>query len=434
MIPLKKSCDYSTDRIDSSLVSLDNFITTDNLLQNKQGVTKAIGLPPQGKNMPKYSKGDILVANIRPYLKKIWFASNEGGCSADVLVYKVNKDFDPKFIYYAMFRDDFFIHTMKGSKGTKMPRGDKNQMMEFLIPDFSITTQKKIASILSSLDAKIELNNRINSELEAMAKTLYDYWFVQFDFPNEQGKPYKSSGGKMVYSPELKREIPEGWVVKEINDCVELIIDHRGKTPKKLGGNWSKDKDGIIALSAKIVKGGKLNNLEQANRVSEELYNKWMPIKLQNGDILMTSEAPAGEFYFIQDFTKYCLSQRLFALRANQELLFPTYFYYELSKGHGYSQILGSLSGSTVFGIRQDVLRTVKVVVPERSLQEKFNKVVLPQLREIKQLEKQNLQLSSLRDWLLPMLMNGQVTVKEAEERIEQVSMAAEAGEEYKGK
>ena len=138
-----------------------------------------------------------------------------------------------------------------------------------------------------------------------------------------------------------------------------------------------------------------------------------MPKKLQNGDILMTSEAPAGEFYFIHDFTEYCLSQRLFALRANQSLLIPSYFYYELSKGHGYSQIQGSLSGSTVFGIRQDVLRTIKVVVPNFEMQERFNKIVLPQMRQIKQLENQNQQLTALRDWLLPMLMNGQIRVGE---------------------
>ena len=101
----------------------------------------------------------------------------------------------------------------------------------------SLTEQQKIAAVLSALDSKIELNNRINAELEAMAKTLYDYWFVQFDFPNEAGKPYKTSGGKMVWNAELKREIPDGWEVEKLNDVVELILDHRGKTPLKLGGD-----------------------------------------------------------------------------------------------------------------------------------------------------------------------------------------------------
>jgi type I restriction enzyme S subunit len=215
----------------------------------------------------------------------------------------------------------------------------------------------------------------------------------------------------MVYNEELKRDIPEGWEVKEVEDVIDRIIDHRGKTPKKLGGDWSNEDDSIIALSAKIVKGGKLRNLDQANRVNRELYDKWMSEKLIDGDVLMTSEAPAGEFYFMYGMTEYCLSQRLFALRANPSIVLPSYFYYELSSGYGYYQIMGSLSGSTVFGIRQDVLRTIKVVVPERGIQTRFDSIVLPQLKKIKEIEKENAKLTELRDWLLPMLMNGQVTV-----------------------
>jgi type I restriction enzyme S subunit len=385
--------------------------------------------------MPGYSSANILVGNIRPYLKKIWFADRESGCSADVLVFNVNKFHYPKFIYYTLFRDDFFDHMMKGSKGTKMPRGDKKQILDFLIPDFEFDKQQKIAKVLSDLDAKIELNNKINIELEAMAKTLYDYWFVQFDFPDPEtssgqvGKPYKTSGGKMVYNVELKREIPEGWEVKELNECIELILDHRGKTPLKLGGDWTMDEDGIIALSAKVVKGGKLVNIDKANRVSQKMYDKWMAIKLIDGDILMTSEAPAGEFYFIQGKTDYCMSQRLFGIRSKQSIVIPSYLYYELSKGHGYSQILGSLSGSTVFGIRQDVLRTIKVVVPNLEIQKRFNQIVLPQLKEIKKMDEQNQQLALLRDWLVPMLMNGQVSAGDVEEEL---GMVAEPNEIYK--
>ncbi|AMO70067.1 type I restriction/modification specificity protein [gamma proteobacterium BDW918] len=194
---------------------------------------------------------------------------------------------------------------------------------------------------------------------------------------------------------------------------METILDHRGKTPKKLGGNWTDSENGVIALSAKLVKGGKLRNLEKANKVDRALFDKWMSAKLKDGDILMTSEAPAGEFYFIHGKTDYCMSQRLFAIRANQRLLVPSYLYYELSKGHGYSQILGSLSGSTVFGIRQDVLRTIKVVIPDFNLQQRFDESVLPQLTQIKNFDQENVELEKLRDWLLPMLMNGQVTVKD---------------------
>ena len=446
LIPLKRVCKYSSERIERENVTLDNFVTTDNLLQNKLGITAALSLPPQETNLPKFNDENILVGNIRPYLKKIWFADRTGGCSTDVLVFEVKKSFHPKYVYYAMFRDDFFSHAMKGSKGTKMPRGDKNQLLEFLIPDYDISTQKQIASVLSNLDSKIELNNRINRELEQMAKLLYDYWFVQFEFPvggnfspnlgemSAGQRGYKSSGGKMVWNKELKREIPEGWEVDTLNNSIETIIDHRGKTPTKLGGDWLQKGDGITALSAKIVKGGKLLNLNQANKVSFELFEKWMPEKLKEGDILMTSEAPLGEFYYILDKTDYCLSQRLFAIRAKKSKVLPIYLYFELSKGHGYSQILGGQSGSTVFGIRQDELRKIKVLRPELTLQKNFDKIVTPLFRLIRKDESENHHLTTLRDWLLPMLMNGQVRVGEAGKKEYQpdegeMDLAAELGD-----
>ncbi len=241
VVKLKDAVDYAEDRMDIDSVTLENFVTTDNLLQNKLGLTTAVNLPPQDGSIPSFSSDNILVANIRPYLKKIWFSDRNGGCSADVLVFKVRNKYDPKFVYYGMYRDDFFHHMMRGSKGTKMPRGDKNQIMEFTLPDLGKHTQKKIAAVLSALDVKIELNNRINDELEAMAKILYDYWFVQFDFPisKEQakamrkteltGKPYKSSGGKMVYNKTLKKEIPEWWEVYSLSKLLRYNYSSIGK-------------------------------------------------------------------------------------------------------------------------------------------------------------------------------------------------------------
>ena len=365
------------------------------------------------------------------------------------------KDFKgnyPRYIYYLI--KTLGLNDYKSGSG--VPTMNRNHLHPIKVRAFlDFDEQQKIAKVLSDLDAKIELNNRINSELEAMAKMLYDYWFVQFDFPyspplegcpqdglgtstplSVTGKPYKTSGGKMVWNEELKREIPEGWEVQPLNKVIETILDHRGKTPKKLGSDWTDDENGIIALSAKIVKGGKLNNLRQANKVSKELYDKWMPTKLIDGDILMTSEAPAGEFYFIQGKTDYCMSQRLFGIRANQLKMVPSYLYYELSKGNGYSQIMGSLSGSTVFGIRQDVLRKILVVIPNLEIQKEFNKIALPQLKQIKQMDEQNQELASLRDWLLPMLMNGQVSVGDVvalrQTQDDKLGMVAEERAEYK--
>ncbi len=164
-IKLKNVVIYSKLRSNYKDLNLETYITTDNLLQNKLGVKIANGLPPNGDSFPKYKNGNILVSNIRPYLKKIWFANRIGICSSDVLTFETQTGFSSKFVYYNLFQDVFFEHMMKGAKGTKMPRGEKSQILEFEMPDFSLSVQEKIAEFLSSIDSKIELNNKINDNL-----------------------------------------------------------------------------------------------------------------------------------------------------------------------------------------------------------------------------------------------------------------------------
>ena len=166
-----------------------------------------------------------------------------------------------------------------------------------------------------------------------------------------------------------------------------------------------------MALSAKLVKNNTLNNLDNANWVTPEMYKKWMPEELTDGDILMTSEAPLGEFYYVKGFAKYCLSQRLFAIRANASICKPAYLFMYLSNGEGYQQIIGKQSGSTVFGIRQDELRKVKIILPPYDIQKQFAQIADPIFLLIRNNETETLQLMQQRDWLLPMLMNGQATV-----------------------
>jgi len=380
----------------------------------------------------KPRKNDVLIAKDGSYLKHVFVTENE----RDEVILSSIGILRPNLNLINPYYLKYFLHSASVKKtvskkyvsGSALPRIILKNFGEIEIISKSLLAQQKIAAVLSALDDKIELNNQINTELEAMAKTLYDYWFVQFDFPNNDGKPYKSSGGKMVYNEVLKREIPKGWEVKKLSECIEKIIDYRGRTPKKLESDWSEKKDDIIALSAKHVKGGKLVNLEAANRVDGNLYSKWMKEELKEGDILMTSEAPCGEFFYLIGDTKYCLSQRLFAMRANSEIIHHSCLYFELSAGNGYSQIMGKVSGSTVFGIRQDELRTVNVLVPAKELQQSFEEKVIPIYQKIRINEKQNQELAQLRDWLLPMLMNGQVTVGEVEEKM---GMVAEEQSEY---
>lgn len=161
---LSEICSFRKGKIDVAELTTKTYISTENMLPNKCGITYASSLPTVALTQ-EYKIGDILVSNIRPYFKKIWKADRNGGCSNDVLVFEANADVDKDFLYYILANDAFFNYSMATSKGTKMPRGDKVAIMQYEVPRFDLLTQKKIASILKSIDDKIELNNKINNNL-----------------------------------------------------------------------------------------------------------------------------------------------------------------------------------------------------------------------------------------------------------------------------
>ena len=165
-------------------------------------------------------------------------------------------------------------------------------------------------------------------------------------------------------------KLPKGWQVKRLNSIILDIIDYRGKTPKKLGGSWSES--GIIALSAMNVKQGELVKLKKAKFVNDELYRKWMKSEVAKGDILMTSEAPLGETYLVPDNRKICLSQRLFCIRANPNLILPEFLFYFFNTPISRKQIDLKATGTTVLGIRQPDLREIPVIVPPLPTQRKI--------------------------------------------------------------
>jgi type I restriction enzyme S subunit len=176
---------------------------------------------------------DILYGKLRPYFQKVYYSTFKGVCSTDIFVVKSKNVVHPKYLFYLLASDEFTALANQGSTGTRMPRADWKHLAstEWDIPD--LPTQTAIAEILSSLDDKIELNNKINQELETLAQTLFKQWFIDFEFPNENGEPYKSSGGEMVDS-ELG-EIPKGWEVGKIGDYIKFI---KGKKPIEVFEVW----------------------------------------------------------------------------------------------------------------------------------------------------------------------------------------------------
>jgi type I restriction enzyme S subunit len=266
------------------------------------------------------------------------------------------------------------------------------------LPDSN--TFESIVKFYKSINAKIELNNRINTELEAMAKTLYDYWFVQFDFPNEEGKPYKSSGGKMVWDEKLKREIPEGWEVKLVNDLLSK------ETPAKKIPSSEYLEEGlfpIIDQSTDFIAG--YTNDQKC------IIDCNVP-RIVFGDHTRILKLINFDFARGADGTQVLLTNDK---RNPQHLFYHSLLKIDLSN-YGYARHFKFLKDS-------------KIILPKEDIANKYEVIVTSFFENVKSNFLQNKQLASLRDWLLPMLMNGQVSVGDVEE---QLGMVAEQREEYK--
>ena len=374
---LSDIAEFVTDKISSSSISLDSYVTTDSLLHNKRGRELAQNLPPMQCALTNYKKGDVLVANIRPYLKKVWFADSEGGCSSDVLAFRAKNGHCSSYLYTVLMQDAFFDYAMSGAKGSKMPRGDKDQIMRYELPTFTPVEEETIGNMVVDIMSKININRQINDNLEAMAKQLYDYWFVQFDFPNEEGKPYKSSGGAMVWNEKLKREIPQGW---DFCFLENLLTIKNGRDHKHLA-------DGIYPVYGS---GGEMR------KASEYLYDGesvLMPRKGSLNNIMYVNEA----FWTVD-----------------------TMFYSEMKQSNCAKYIYYTIkdidftrwdSGTGVPSMTSSTLYSIKLVKPQSEILKKFDEVISPLFEHMKQISEQNSVLTKQRDELIPLLMNGQASI-----------------------
>ncbi len=340
----------------------------------------------------------------------------------------VDENINSKYLFYLLTQRNIteYLHTIGMNAVSSYPSISPNDIgnLKFRVPN--LNTQKSIAKVLSDLDAKIELNNKINQELEAMAKTLYDYWFVQFDFPaNLQdstlsgAEGYKSSGGKMVYNEELKREIPEAWEVNSINKFV------------KVGSGFSFKSDSFYKkgdyriITIKNVQDGYMD-------LSKTDYINHLPVGLPEhcllnpGDILMSLTGNVGRMCLV--FNNNCLlNQRVGKLIGENEDI--NFIYFLLNRPEERVTLENIATGSSQKNLSPVDAVKRKFTTPNKETLINFNGAINPIIERIVQGQIENQKLTELKDWLLPMLMNGQVTVGEAEEKL---SMAAEPQAEYK--
>ena len=394
---LNDIAEFVTDKISSSSISLDRYVTTDSLLQNRRGREIAHNLPPVPCALTHYKQGDVLVANIRPYLKKVWYADSEGGCSSDVLVFRAKNGHCPSFLYTVLMQDAFFDHAMSGAKGSKMPRGDKDQIMRYELPTFTPTEEENIGNMMVDIMSKIKVNRQINDNLEAMAKQLYDYWFVQFDFPNEEGKPYKSSGGAMVYNEKLKREIPKGWHCGTLLDIAEYTNGLACQKYRPIDNN----KLPVI----------KIKEMHDGLSADTEWVRADIPddVKVFDGDVLFSWSASLEVILWA--YGNGGLNQHIFKVTSKNG--YPRSFYfYQLIHYVGVFKQMAEARKTTMGHITQDHLRQSTIALPPNvDIANKFEEKLCPIFDEIVKNNQEIMALTKQRDELLPLLMNGQASV-----------------------
>ncbi|MCQ2274940.1 MAG: restriction endonuclease subunit S [Bacteroidales bacterium] len=344
---------------------------------------------------PIYISGELL-ENNEPLL-----------CSNFCSAIRLKKDWNPRYVYYylRLIHKEGLFFNFEG-KTSGIHNLDMDAAFKAIdIPEISYPEQEQVAKILSSLDRKIALNRKINAELEQMAKELYDYWFVQFDFPNAEGKPYKSSGGKMVYNPQLKRDIPEGWEVKKIEDCTAILKDGTHNPPKRI-------KNGVPLLTGQMF-GLDFLDYTKATFVSlddyKQIHSTYHP---QNSDFVMTKIGTVGKINYLTNndlpITIHCNSAILRFIPEMHGLF--TYYYL---KSELFQLRLNAVLGQSIQEFAGlDVIGSILIETPPSRIIGNFNKMLDTLFSKKIVIRDENKQLTTLRDQLLPLLMNGQVKIK----------------------
>jgi type I restriction enzyme S subunit len=367
---------------------------------SKEGAKKL-----NGKILPKDS---VLVTCIGSAMGKIAMVSRESVTNQQINSIVINENFDPHYVYYCLVNNYKLIRNAAGGS-TALPLLNKT---EFELLKCSVHSLKedqlKVAKVLSALDSKIELNNRINAELEAMAKTLYDYWFVQFDFPfdfaqgkpDANGKPYKTSGGKMAYNPILKRKIPDGWEVTKIGKIAKTVL---GGTPDTGIDEYWKNADIPWLSSAEIASFPVITSEQKTTQKGIE--NSAATLLPKGTVVISIVRYIRPSILGIDAATNQSVVGIKECSRLKSTFIYP-YFCSEVPR------LMGLRTGAQQPHINKGVIEDCSIVLPPDYILESYYEITTPIYEQVMNLAFQNHELIKLRDWLLPMLMNGQVTIK----------------------
>ena len=339
--------------------------------------------------------GEAILLPRKGTLSNIMYV-NESFWTVDTMYYAVVNDKLADAFYLYSYLSQLDLSNL--DSGSTLPSMTKSAYESIVVklPDLNI--QKAVANILFNLRKKLEINNQINQELEAMAKTLYDYWFVQFDFPDQNGKPYKSSGGKMVYNPELKREIPEGWGVEKLYSLLEIGREtiNPMKTPKEEFKYYSiPEYDVSNSFSYELGETIKSNKfIVEKNDLLVSKLNPWFNRVVYN---LEESAISSTEFIVWKTLNR-----------------FEKNFLYQVATSEGFIEYCTRFATGTSNShkrVSPDIMVSFQIPF-EKTYIQKFGEITDSIRAQVLQNNEQNQELTQLRDWLLPMLMNGQVKVE----------------------
>ena len=276
----------------------------------------------------------------------------------------------------------------------------------------SLDIQKKIGNLLSNIDRKIEINYQINNNLEELMKTIYQRWFIEFEFPNEEGKSYKSNGGKLYYNRELKHSLPEGWKVSKIKDCIKHI--NTGLNPRD---NFVLGKGKIKYITVKNINENGTLDFSNCDLIDE---NAWKIIHnrsdIRKDDILFASIAPLGRCYLIMENPKdWEINESVFSIRPNNKVISSAYLYRYLMSEYFVKKAERSSTGSVFNGIRINVLENMNIVIPNDQILDNFSQIIKNIMIKKYYYEKENVYLNMIKTELLPLLINGQINVDDIE-------------------
>ena len=366
---LSNICDYAKGKIDVAVLDEDTYISTENMIPYKGGITRASSLPTVAQTQ-SFSAGDVLVSNIRPYFKKIWFAEYDGGCSNDVLVFRAKKGISKSFLYYVIANDAFFDYSMATSKGTKMPRGDKVAIMKYEVPDYTYEEQVKIAGVLEALDRRIQLNTRINENLLQQAQALYERLCDNCS-SNELvslAELMDYAGGSQPPASEFIFEEKAGYIrFVQIRDYD--TDSHITYIPESARNKLCEEHDIMIARYGASL-----------GRICSGINGAY--------NVALAKVFPKKPYY--REFLRCYLSSRAF-----------------------YEGINNKGGRSAQAGFNQSDIKSFELRLPSESDLIIFEGIASSLFEQRLTLKKENRKLASLRDALLPKLMSGELDVSD---------------------